>query len=241
MTTQPVYSTGTLNVTDSNVSGKLDVNTELDVTGATITGLSHTSLTDIGTNTHPQLDTHVGSTLNPHAVTLEQAAAATGITGLSKGDILVYGGSSAFIRLAAGINGEVLKVNSATVSGLEWGADSSGWTELTVQTTNATPTIISSITTTTNTSYTYREIFTAICVVTGTHAAAGWETDSEWLNDGGTLTKIADQNTAMIHPDASTWTRSLSVSGTNIVSTVTGGPAQTVEWKVAYTYVSHTP
>jgi len=44
----------------------------LDVTGATITGLSHVSLDDIGTNTHAQLDTHVGSTANPHAVTKAQ-------------------------------------------------------------------------------------------------------------------------------------------------------------------------
>ena len=102
MTTYPVFTTGTINATDGNFTGTVDIDTELDVTGATITGLSHTSLDDIGTNTHPQIDTHIASTSNPHQVTLEQAAAQTGITGLTKGDLLVYGGSSAFIRLAVG-------------------------------------------------------------------------------------------------------------------------------------------
>jgi hypothetical protein len=34
---------------------------------------SHLSLTDIGTNTHPQIDAHIASTANPHQVTLDQA------------------------------------------------------------------------------------------------------------------------------------------------------------------------
>lgn len=36
---------------------------------ADITSKSHTLLTDKGTNTHPQIDTHIASTSNPHAVT----------------------------------------------------------------------------------------------------------------------------------------------------------------------------
>lgn len=35
--------------------------------------LDHTDLENIGTNTHPQIDTHIASTSNPHEVTLEQA------------------------------------------------------------------------------------------------------------------------------------------------------------------------
>lgn len=39
---------------------------------ADITTKSHTSLTDIGTNTHAQIDTHVANTSNPHSVTKTQ-------------------------------------------------------------------------------------------------------------------------------------------------------------------------
>jgi hypothetical protein len=39
---------------------------------ADITTKSHTSLTDIGTNTHAQIDTHIASTSNPHSVTKTQ-------------------------------------------------------------------------------------------------------------------------------------------------------------------------
>lgn len=39
---------------------------------ADITTRSHTSLTDIGTNTHAQIDTHIASTANPHSVTKSQ-------------------------------------------------------------------------------------------------------------------------------------------------------------------------
>lgn len=42
---------------------------------ADITTRSHTSLTDIGTNTHPQIDSHIASTSNPHSVTAAQTGA----------------------------------------------------------------------------------------------------------------------------------------------------------------------
>jgi len=240
MTTYPVFTTGTINATDGNFTGTVDIDTELDVTGATITGLSHTSLDDIGTNTHPQIDTHIANTTtNPHQVTLELAAAQTGITGLTKGDLLVYGGSSAFIRLAVGTDGEVLKANSSTASGLEWDTDSSGWTEATVQTTDATLTQIQTTATSSDMSYFFKENFTARCSVTGTHAAAGWKTESEWFNDGGTLSKLAEQETAIKETDSAAWIRSSAVSTTNIVSSVQGSATQTVEWKISYRTVSH--
>jgi len=238
-TVYPVFTTGTINATDGNFTGTVDIDTELDVTGATITGLSHTSLTDIGTNTHPQIDTHLASTSNPHQVTLEQAAAQTGITGLTKGDLLVYGGSSAFIRLAVGSDGQVLKANSSTASGLEWAADSSGWTEATVQTTDATLTQIQTTATSSDVTYFFKENFTARCTAAGTHAAAGWKVESEYFNDGGTLSKLAEQETAIKEADSATWIRSNAVSTTDIASSVQGTGTQTVDWKISYRSVSY--
>jgi len=43
---------------------------------ANIVTKSHTSLTDIGTNTHAQIDSHISNTNNPHSVTCAQIGAA---------------------------------------------------------------------------------------------------------------------------------------------------------------------
>lgn len=53
---------------------------------ADITTKSHTSLTDKGTNTHAQIDTHIGSTSNPHSVSAAQAGAAPAAEGVTNGD-----------------------------------------------------------------------------------------------------------------------------------------------------------
>jgi hypothetical protein len=44
---------------------------------------SHTLLSDIGTNTHAQIDTHIGNTSNPHSVTLGQVGGISAISGAS--------------------------------------------------------------------------------------------------------------------------------------------------------------
>jgi len=59
----------------------MTVTGELNVTGATITGLSHTDLDDDewkGVNTHPQIDTHLANTSNPHSVIASQVDIADG-------------------------------------------------------------------------------------------------------------------------------------------------------------------
>ncbi len=57
-------------VTDAQVPNTITLD---DITQ--ITARSHTDLSDIGTNTHAQLDTHLASTANPHSVTAAQAGA----------------------------------------------------------------------------------------------------------------------------------------------------------------------
>jgi len=45
---------------------------DVDFSNANISGLSHTALTDIGTNTHAQIDAHIAANNNPHNVTASQ-------------------------------------------------------------------------------------------------------------------------------------------------------------------------
>ncbi len=55
--------------------------------------------------------------------TLVAARGGTGNTSYTKGDLLAASGSTALSKLGVGTNGQVLRANSATATGLEWGAD----------------------------------------------------------------------------------------------------------------------
>ena len=55
--------------------------------------------------------------------TLAVARGGTGVASYSKGNILAASASTTLNALAVGTNGQVLRANSATATGLEWGAD----------------------------------------------------------------------------------------------------------------------
>ena len=74
----------------------------------------HQNLSGAGTNTHSQIDSHISSTLNPHSVTIDQITPTT-----TKGDLLVENGTNV-VRLPIGTDGQVIRANSATGSGIEW-------------------------------------------------------------------------------------------------------------------------
>jgi len=67
-------------ISDNNIDASANIAwTKIDKTGSNLTDMatrSHTDLSDIGTNTHAQIDTHLGSSSNPHTTTLEQARTA---------------------------------------------------------------------------------------------------------------------------------------------------------------------
>jgi hypothetical protein len=52
-------------------------NTSINLTNAVVNGLSHSSIGDIGTNTHTQIDTHLISSSNPHSITATQVGNTT--------------------------------------------------------------------------------------------------------------------------------------------------------------------
>ena len=83
--------------------------------------IDHNNIANRGTNTHAQLDAHVASTANPHNTTINQAVSAAALAP-SKGHILVHDGVQ-YVSFTPGSNGQVLKSNSSTISGLEWAAD----------------------------------------------------------------------------------------------------------------------
>lgn len=70
--------------------------------------LVHQNLSGAGTNTHGQIDTHIGSAANPHSVTMDQLTTGTD----AWGDV-AFRGTSAWERLAAGTSGQLLQTNGA--------------------------------------------------------------------------------------------------------------------------------
>ena len=80
--------------------------------GTTITGLTALAASDVAEVV----------TFNPSNIITTNAVIASDFA--AKGDIISASAASTPIRLAVGANGTVLKANSATTSGLEWGSDS---------------------------------------------------------------------------------------------------------------------
>jgi hypothetical protein len=102
---------------DTSVNASLDLADSSiqagDLSTVATTG-DHTDLTNIGTNTHTQIDTHIASTSNPHSVTIDQITPTT-----TKGDLIVENGTNA-TRLGVGSNNQLLSADSTEPTGVKW-------------------------------------------------------------------------------------------------------------------------
>jgi hypothetical protein len=67
---------------------------EIDYSPTSGANISHTSLQDIGTNTHAQIDTHIADTANPHATTAAQIPSTT------SGNLTATNVQAALVQLA---------------------------------------------------------------------------------------------------------------------------------------------
>ena len=78
--------------------------------------------------------------------TLAVARGGTGLASYTKGDLIAASGTTTLAKLPVGVNGYVLKANSATVTGLEWGVNPAG-TVTTVSSSTAALTVATATTT----------------------------------------------------------------------------------------------
>lgn len=104
---------------------------EVDVSGGAgavaATNVSFAATGDIGsTNVQSAIAEVSSECRNASNITSGTLAVARGGTGLAsyvKGDLVAASGTTTLARLAVGTNGQVLRANSATLTGLQWGID----------------------------------------------------------------------------------------------------------------------
>ena len=70
-----------------------------------------------------EVATEAANATNLTSGTVAVGRGGTGVTSYTKGDLLAASASTTLNKLGVGTNGQVLRANSATATGLEWGAD----------------------------------------------------------------------------------------------------------------------
>ena len=181
--------------------------------GTSITGLTALTASDVAEVV----------TFNPSNILTTDAVLSTDFT--TKGDIISASAASTPIRVPVGTNGQVLKANSATTSGLEWGSDST-YAEPTIGSTaitsGATVTTIAGLTLTSpaiNTATVTKPILVAPMERTSVSTSAATSTVTIDVNTASTLyiTASSTSNWVLnVRGDGSTTLNSLMTTGDSI-------------------------
>ena len=74
-------------------------------------------------NAIEEVSTEAANATNLTSGTVAVARGGTNVSSYTKGDILAASAATTLTKLTAGTNGQVLRANSATATGLEWGTD----------------------------------------------------------------------------------------------------------------------
>ena len=98
-----------------------------------------------------------------------------------------------------------------------------------VQTTNATPTTISTLAIGTSKIHCYRVVLAGL--QSNSSNGAYYERLAGYKNNAGTVTLIGSAASPITAEDNAAWDITLTISGTNVLVQVTGAAATTIEWE----------
>lgn len=155
-TSNTVYAKGLTNATTSVVisaSAAPSANQALIASNSTTAAwatINHATLSNIGTNTHSDIDVHIGRTDNPHSVTIDQITPTT-----TKGQLLVENGSNV-VALPPSSDNYILTLDSAQSTGMKWAPAATSVTF--VDWTTWTPASVAGISSLTNTQSKYTRL-----------------------------------------------------------------------------------
>lgn len=131
-----------------------------------------------------------------------------------------------------GTTGQVLTTDGAGTIGY---ASVATKVEDMVTTTTATTTTISTLATASNTTYFIEASLVARRTDAGTESA-GYTVKAAFRNDAGVLTRVGLDRMSL--EDTNQWQVDLTVSGTDIILSVKGQAAKTINWKSCYTVIT---
>ncbi len=160
---------------------------------------------------------------------LANSNAVSGILGFANGGTNASSFSNGSRLIATNSGNTALEDTSLVVSEIETKKHDS------ITTANATQTTISTIGTTSDTTY----LLQASIVANGssTSEAGGFIINALVRNDGGTLT-LVETDFLEIKDISLGWDADITISGTNILIRVTGEAAKSIDWSVAYNTIS---
>ena len=114
----------------SNGANWVEIDVSSTYTSQTATNVGFTPAGDLSsTNVQTALEevsTECRNATNISSGTLAVARGGTGVVTYTKGDLLAASASTTLTKLGVGTNGQVLRANSATATGLEWGSVGAG-------------------------------------------------------------------------------------------------------------------